>query len=66
MGGLMTLPSLESIPAELRDRAQWVIWRSEERDGKRTKVPYRADGAGRASTTDPATWTTFLDALARR
>ena len=32
---------------------------AEERDGKPTKVPYRADGAGRASSTDPATWATF-------
>jgi hypothetical protein len=53
-----------AIPSELRERAQWVIWRGEMRDGKRTKVPYRADGDGRASSTDPATWATFDTALA--
>jgi putative DNA primase/helicase len=30
------------IPADLRSREQWVLWRYEERDdGKRTKVPYQ-------------------------
>jgi putative DNA primase/helicase len=48
-----------NVPAGLRERSAWVLWRSEERDGKATKVPYRADGRGRASTTDPQTWGTF-------
>ncbi len=30
-----TLP----IPAELRERPPWVLWRYDERDGKPTKVP---------------------------
>lgn len=55
--------SWDCIPAELRERAQWVAWRLENRDGKTTKVPYRADGNGRASTTDPATWSTFETAV---
>lgn len=50
----------ENIPAELREQRQWVIWRYEERDGKRTKVPYQAGQNGaRASSTDPSTWTRF-------
>ena len=52
------------IPAELRERDQWVVWRSETRDGKATKVPYRCDGSGRASTTDPATWGSYEAAVA--
>jgi hypothetical protein len=52
------------IPAELRDLAQWVVWRYEDRDGKRTKVPYRpAAPTARASSTDPSTWSTHEDAL---
>jgi hypothetical protein len=54
--------SLDAIPVELRERPQWVTWKAEVRDGKPTKVPYRADGAGRASSTDPATWATFTAA----
>jgi putative DNA primase/helicase len=56
--------NVAAIPQELRDRRQWVAWRYLERDGKATKVPYRADGQGLASTTDPDTWATFEDAIA--
>ena len=53
------------LPAELRERPQWLLWRLEERNGKPTKVPVRADDPRRpASTTDPATWATFEDAAA--
>lgn len=53
----------ENIPVSLKDRAHWVVWRYEERDGKRTKVPYSSLTGERASTTDPETWTTFVHAL---
>lgn len=53
-----------AVPNELCTRRQWVIWRTEERDGKPTKVPYRADGAGRASATDATTWGSFEAAVA--
>ena len=56
--------NIVSIPAELRERPQWVVWRLEHRDGKPTKVPYRADGSGRASSTDATTWASFEAALA--
>jgi putative DNA primase/helicase len=62
------------IPEELRTRRQWVVWRYEQRDGRRTKVPYQARpprdrGAGgvqrafRASATDPSTWRSFEEAV---
>lgn len=49
-----------TIPAELRERDQWVLWRYEERgDGKATKVPRCAATPWRpASSTDPETWAT--------
>jgi putative DNA primase/helicase len=50
----------QNIPEELRAPRQWVVWRPVERDGKVTKVPYRAAEPERlASSTDPATWSTF-------
>jgi hypothetical protein len=54
----------ENIPPELRAQP-YVLWRAESRGpGKPTKVPYRvADPSQRASSTDPATWGTFWDAL---
>jgi hypothetical protein len=47
------------IPAELRDRPQWVCWRYETRDGKPTKVPYTPTGSP-ASSTDASTWFDFV------
>jgi putative DNA primase/helicase len=51
-----------NIPRELRDRDQWVVWRSEERGGKATKVPY-AVGGGHARANDPKTWASFSEAV---
>lgn len=50
---------VDLIPTELKERPQWVAWRYEEREGKRTKVPYCVSTGERASSTDPATWTAF-------
>src|SRR5262249_21715297 len=58
---LTVLP--ENIPASLKAGRQHVVWRYELRDGKWTKPPYRPDGS-LASTTDPATWVMFGEALA--
>jgi putative DNA primase/helicase len=57
----------ESIPAELRALAQWVNWRYEDRDGRRTKAPIDAKSNGRltyAKSNDRATWSDFNTALA--
>ena len=54
------------IPAELRELRQWVVWRTEGRDGKPTKVPLSCVGGrvvGRASVTDPKTWTNYATAV---
>ena len=40
------------------DLSLWVMWRSEERGGRPTKVPYSPVGGGRASSIDPLTWGT--------
>lgn len=66
---------IASIPAELIGYNQWVAWRWEERDGKRTKVPvtvtdeaalFKSDASllRRASSTDPSTWLSFNHAKA--
>jgi hypothetical protein len=54
---------LENIPAEMRDRRQWVLWKYEHRGGKPTKVPYRSTGYP-ASSVCPEQWTGLPDALA--
>ena len=54
-----------NIPEELRRRPQWVNWRIEIRDGEETKVPVNPHTGGRASTTEPSTWGTFDEAIAK-
>lgn len=56
--------SYSNIPADLQEWAQWVCWRYEMVDGRKTKVPYTADGARRANTANPQTWASFADAVA--
>ncbi len=51
-----------NVPRELRDRAQWVCWRFEQRGGKPTKVPICARG-GRADSSRSDTWATFKQAV---
>lgn len=51
----------ENIPKEMRDLPNWVLWRYEKRDGKKTKIPYSVTGA-RAKSNDPETWAKFGEA----
>ncbi len=64
-----TLPvRSEGIPAELATRSQWVAWRWEYRPDQRkrwTKVPINPHTGQKASTTDPRTWGTLAEAMAR-
>lgn len=55
-----------SVPQELKDRDQWVIWRPEWKPGdkKSRKVPYDAKTGQTASSTDPSTWATYAEAVA--
>ena len=57
---------VDAIPVELRERAQWVVWKREPRKGgKSTKVPYRAyDPRTKAACDNPRTWATFERAIA--
>jgi len=50
-------------PQNIRDLMQWVCWRSEEREGKLTKIPYSAFTGEKASSTDPETWAAYSEAV---
>jgi primase-polymerase (primpol)-like protein len=54
----------DTIPVELRNFDQWVGYLNLIRNGRRTKVPCRTDGSGRAAVDDSATWSPFAAALA--
>lgn len=55
-------PPSGSCPDGLVHRDQWVGWRTQERDGKQTKVPVNPATGRFASATDPETWTDFKTA----
>jgi Primase C terminal 1 (PriCT-1) len=62
MNGTATQPSSGfRVPDDLSEYDQWVLWRYEARQGKRTKVPYQVNGKP-ASSTNRCTWTTFEEA----
>src|SRR5215210_5854987 len=50
--------ALYQLPDELKAEDSWVLWKKKRRNGKVTKVIYQADHR-QASSTNPATWTTF-------
>ena len=61
-------PNFKSVvPAPLQDTPNWVMWKSENRHNKPTKVPYQAvpvDGDPKARSNDSTTWADFDDAWA--
>jgi primase-polymerase (primpol)-like protein len=54
-----TPPDVSAIPADLRNHDQWVCWKTQDRDGKQTKVPVDPATGAYASTNDESTWATF-------
>lgn len=44
---------------------RWVLWKYSVVNGKLTKIPYKADKSGMASSTDESTWTNFFKAYAQ-
>jgi primase-polymerase (primpol)-like protein len=62
---MIPLPvKVESIPTELKVRERWVAWRLRPRGNKLSKIPVNPHTGGTASSTDPATWSTFAAAVA--
>jgi Primase C terminal 2 (PriCT-2)/Domain of unknown function (DUF927) len=51
-----------NIPERIRRLKRWVVWNWRPRNGKWDKPPLRPEGSF-ASVGDPATWTTFDEAL---
>lgn len=59
----MGFPSLDLPAIRLLSLArQWVLWRTEARDGKPTKVPLNPHNGYHASVTDPGAWGTLAEA----
>ena len=54
---------IKKIPQELKNLNQWVVWKWETRNGKKTKPPYDPKTGKRASHSNSATWGTFEQAV---
>jgi hypothetical protein len=54
---MMTTTTL-IVPEELKKFYQWLLWRYEIVDGRKTKVPYQTNEV-KASTTNAATWNSY-------
>jgi primase-polymerase (primpol)-like protein len=52
-----------ALPIDLLNRNRWVRWDRVLRNGTWAKVPFTVD-AGKASSTNPATWTSYAAAAA--
>ncbi|MFC6954919.1 hypothetical protein [Halorubellus litoreus] len=50
------------MPAKLLEYPQWIVWRSELRDGKRTKIPVDPSTQQRASVDEPTQWVDYQTA----
>lgn len=52
----------ENLPRYVKENARFCLWRYEDRNGKKTKVPYRTDGR-RADNTELSDFAPFADVL---
>jgi putative DNA primase/helicase len=57
------MPKSSAIPPSLRARALFCCWRLEDKNGKKTKIPYNPATGQRAQTNNPKTFTDFTTAL---
>lgn len=51
--------------SDFNDKRRWVAWRTEDRDGEPTKVPYNPVTGGKAMANQPSTWATRRAATRR-
>ena len=63
--GLVPSRPYEAIPAELKDLPRWLMWRFVQVGERKTKVPFQRNGS-KASSTNPATWCSFQEAVEAR
>ena len=58
-------PNLENVPPEMKASRRWIVWKLEPRKGsdKLTKPPYDAKTGLLAEPDNPATWSSFDEAV---
>jgi len=54
---------LSNIPDELKQLNNWCVWKFENRNGKRTKIPFNAKTGEFAKSNDKSTWSSYETAV---
>lgn len=54
---------LSNIPDELKQLDNWCVWKFENRNGKRTKIPFNAETGDFAKSNDKSTWSSYETAV---
>ncbi|MDQ7229970.1 phage/plasmid primase, P4 family [Staphylococcus haemolyticus] len=54
---------LSNIPDELKQLNNWCVWKFENRNGKRTKIPFNAATGEFAKSNDKSTWSSYETAI---
>lgn len=58
------MDGFNNIPQEMKSKPNWVVWRYEERGGKKTKTPYNPATGTPAKSNAPHTWVPYDNAMA--
>ncbi|MFA9478062.1 hypothetical protein ACERK3_07100 [Phycisphaerales bacterium AB-hyl4] len=53
----------DGVPAPLRERRQWIVWRYGVRKGEITKLPTDFRSGQEIDATDPSNWSTFAEVV---
>lgn len=59
----MMMTYLSNIPDELKQLNNWCVWKFENRNGKRTKIPFNAATGEFAKSNDKSTWSSYETAV---
>ena len=52
-----------NIPDELKQLNNWCVWKFQERNGKKTKIPFNAETGEFAKSNDKSTWSNYKTAV---
>lgn len=57
------MTTYNNIPDELKQLKNWCVWKFQERNGKKTKIPFNAETGEFAKSNDKSTWSNYETAV---
>ncbi|WP_426462635.1 phage/plasmid primase, P4 family [Staphylococcus equorum] len=57
------MTTYNNIPDELKQLKNWCVWKFQERNGKKTKIPFNAETGEFAKSNDKGTWSNYETAV---